>query len=62
MDPEVKERLENLVSMVRDGAGFCPQCGVVATDGDSCCQTCGGSAHGAALDELLNDISNAINP
>lgn len=57
MDKETKDRLRYLATMLKDGRGFCAQCGVVSYDEDGCCVRCGATASGAAMDALAADLS-----
>ena len=43
--------------MIRDGAGFCVECGIVPTDEDGCCTQCGALAQGRALKELSESFA-----
>ena len=40
---------------------FCPECGFgVSVDEDGLCLTCGATAVGSAVDQLLNDLADQL--
>lgn len=53
---ETIERLRALLALVKEGNSFCPQCGIIPIDEDGCCQVCGATADGHALQVLHADI------
>jgi rubrerythrin len=57
---DASERLKFFAKMVKDGWGFCAQCGITGVDEDGTCPTCGATAQGQALIALAEDVNHII--
>jgi rubrerythrin len=55
---DASERLKFFAKMVKEGWGFCTQCGITGVDEDGTCPTCGATAQGQALTALAEDVTH----